>query len=50
MVEQVSPPPYLELYGRMLPKNTAWTVYGNQLRRATNGRTHEADAKRSSCR
>ncbi|MFZ1934038.1 MAG: MT-A70 family methyltransferase [Thermoguttaceae bacterium] len=50
IIEQVSPAPYLELYGRTLLKNTAWTVHGNQLRRATNGRTHEADAKRSSCR
>ena len=32
LVEKVSPGPYLELYGRLLPENPAWTVYGNQLR------------------
>lgn len=31
LVEQVSPPSYLELYGRNLPTNSDWTVYGNQL-------------------
>ncbi|MFZ1936433.1 MAG: MT-A70 family methyltransferase [Thermoguttaceae bacterium] len=50
LVEKVSPPPCLELYGRVVPENPAWTVYGNQLRPATNSRTHEEDAKRSSCR
>jgi N6-adenosine-specific RNA methylase IME4 len=32
LIEKVSPGPYLELYGRTLLKNTAWTVYGNQLK------------------
>jgi N6-adenosine-specific RNA methylase IME4 len=32
LVEKVSPGPYLELYGRVVPENPAWTVYGNQLR------------------
>jgi len=31
LVELVSPPRYLEMYGRQLPLNPDWTVYGNQL-------------------
>lgn len=31
LVELVSPPRYLELYGRQLPLNPDWTVYGDQL-------------------
>ena len=31
LVEQVSPPKYLEMYGRQLPLNPNWTVYGDQL-------------------
>jgi N6-adenosine-specific RNA methylase IME4 len=31
LVEKVSPAPYLELYGRVIPANTDWTVYGNQI-------------------
>ena len=33
LIEQVSPGPYLELYGREEQPNTAWTVYGNQVER-----------------
>lgn len=33
LIEQVSPPPYLELYGREEQPNTDWTVYGNQVER-----------------
>ena len=33
LVEEVSPGPYLELYGREEQPNTAWTVYGNQVER-----------------
>jgi len=32
LIERVSPGPYLELYGRVVPENTAWTIYGNQLK------------------
>jgi N6-adenosine-specific RNA methylase IME4 len=32
-VERVSPPPYLELYGREELPESAWTVYGNQIER-----------------
>jgi N6-adenosine-specific RNA methylase IME4 len=32
MVEQVSPGPYLELYGREEPANAQWTVYGDQVK------------------
>lgn len=32
LVEHVSPAQYLELYGRIIPDNPAWTVYGNQLK------------------
>ena len=32
LVEKVSPGPYLELYGRNLPSNSDWTVYGNQIK------------------
>jgi N6-adenosine-specific RNA methylase IME4 len=31
LVQKVSPPPYLELYGRSVPPNRGWTVYGNQI-------------------
>lgn len=31
LIEQVSLPPYLELYGRNVPTNQGWTVYGNQV-------------------
>lgn len=33
LVEQVSPGPYLELYGREEIPNSDWTVYGNQIER-----------------
>lgn len=33
LIEQVSPGPYLELYGREEQPNTSWTVYGNQVER-----------------
>ena len=33
LVEQVSPGPFLELYGREEHPNTGWTVYGNQVER-----------------
>lgn len=32
LIELVSPAPYLEMYGRQLPLNLDWTVYGDQLR------------------
>jgi N6-adenosine-specific RNA methylase IME4 len=32
IIEKVSPGPYLEMYGRVLPENPAWTVFGNQLK------------------
>ncbi len=32
LIEKVSPCPYLELYGRDLPPNRQWTVYGNQIK------------------
>ena len=31
LIEKVSRGPYLEMYGRSIPDNPAWTVYGNQL-------------------
>ena len=31
LVERVSLRPYLELYGRSVPPNQGWTVYGNQV-------------------
>ncbi|MHB8973987.1 MAG: MT-A70 family methyltransferase [Pirellulaceae bacterium] len=31
LVERVSPPAYLELYGRNVPTNQRWTVHGNQV-------------------
>jgi N6-adenosine-specific RNA methylase IME4 len=31
LIEKVSPPAYLELYGRQRPRNDSWTVYGNEL-------------------
>jgi N6-adenosine-specific RNA methylase IME4 len=33
LVEKVSLGPYLELFGRAVPENPAWTVFGNQLNR-----------------
>ncbi len=33
LIEQVSPGPYLELYGREEQPNSPWTVYGNQVER-----------------
>ena len=33
LIEQVSPGPYLELYGREELPNSGWTVYGNQVER-----------------
>lgn len=33
LIEEVSPGPYLELYGREEQPNTGWTVYGNQVER-----------------
>jgi N6-adenosine-specific RNA methylase IME4 len=33
LIEKVSPPPYLELYGRAEIPDSAWTVYGNQVER-----------------
>lgn len=33
LVEQVSPPPYLELYGRQCRPDSKWTVYGNRVDR-----------------
>ena len=33
LIEQVSPGPYLELYGREEIPNSNWTVYGNQVER-----------------
>lgn len=33
LIEQVSPGPYLELYGREEQPHTGWTVYGNQVER-----------------
>ena len=33
LIEQVSPGPYLELYGREEHPRTQWTVYGNQVER-----------------
>jgi N6-adenosine-specific RNA methylase IME4 len=33
LIEQVSPGPYLELYGREEHPNTGWTIYGNQVER-----------------
>jgi N6-adenosine-specific RNA methylase IME4 len=33
LIEQVSPGPYLEVYGREEHPSTAWTVYGNQVER-----------------
>ena len=36
LIERVSPGPYLELYGRVIPPSPGWTVYGNQLLKATN--------------
>ena len=33
LIEQVSPGPYLELYGREEHPSTDWTVYGNQVER-----------------
>lgn len=33
MIEKVSPPPYLEMYGREEIHKPDWTVYGNQVER-----------------
>jgi N6-adenosine-specific RNA methylase IME4 len=33
LVERVSPPPYLELYGREELPGSAWTVHGNDIER-----------------
>ena len=33
LIEQVSPGPYLELFGREEQPNTNWTVYGDQVER-----------------
>jgi N6-adenosine-specific RNA methylase IME4 len=33
MIEQVSPGPYLEMYGREAPILSSWAVYGNQVER-----------------
>ncbi len=33
LIEQVSPGPYLEMYGREEQPNSEWTVYGNQVER-----------------
>ncbi len=33
LIEKVSPPPYLELYGREEIHEPGWTVYGNQVER-----------------
>jgi N6-adenosine-specific RNA methylase IME4 len=33
LIEQVSPGPYLELFGREEQPNCGWTVYGNQVER-----------------
>lgn len=33
LIEQVSPGPYLELYGREEQPQTGWSVYGNQVER-----------------
>jgi len=33
LIEQVSPGPYLELFGRVEHPNTDWTVFGNQVER-----------------
>ncbi len=33
LIEQASPGPYLELYGREELRDSAWTVYGNQIER-----------------
>lgn len=31
IIEQVSPPDYIEMYGRRAPVRPTWTVYGNQI-------------------
>ena len=33
LIEKVSQPPYLEMYGRAEIPDSAWTVYGNQVER-----------------
>ena len=33
LIEQVSPGPYLELYGREEQPNTEWTIFGDQVER-----------------
>ena len=37
IIEKVSPPCYLEMYGRKQPPNSRWTVYGNELSREERG-------------
>lgn len=34
LIEQVSPAPYLEMYGRQAFPGSEWTVYGNQVQRS----------------
>jgi len=31
IIEKVSPGPYLEMFSRTAPTNSAWTAYGNQI-------------------
>jgi hypothetical protein len=31
LIERVSPGPYLEMYAREELRDSAWTVYGNQV-------------------
>ena len=31
LIQKVSPPLFLEMYGRRIPDDPAWTVYGNQI-------------------
>jgi N6-adenosine-specific RNA methylase IME4 len=53
LIEQVSPGPYLELYGREEHPNTDWTVYGNQVERRlvlkTAKRSHINPTTNSGC-
>lgn len=43
IVELVSPPPYLELYGHSAPTRHDWTVYGNQILPTTKNRRSSED-------
>jgi N6-adenosine-specific RNA methylase IME4 len=45
LIEKVSHGPFLELYGRAIPPNRNWTVYGNQLVPRT-GQSKPSIAKR----